>query len=230
MKGDLGGLRHALTEATAPMVAYLDTLDAFKELIAIDINGYAKEAELRFCTAKEGEYMNLPDLCKLAHKHMMDSKEIVNMLPSTICLGLVNLDCRSVRTMLSAKHKSIATALYRVLESEIKSFAELIISEFRDMFNRIIVAPTTIEGVVELRDFMAQLPVRIEALSDRIQRNEFHFGLMEAAQWQIPFDLMDMRWETARWTSNMKAEIIKQEKSLKILEQQLRKSMEEDQG
>lgn len=209
------------------MNVYLGTLHAFKELISIDIKTYEKEAENKFCS---GETMNLPDLCALAHKHAVESEEVVHMLPSTISLGIVMIDCRTVKAMLSAKHKSIAASLFKVLERKTREFSELIISEFRDMYNRVVITPNSIEEIVELREYMIQLPARVDMLSDRIQKNESHFVLIESAKWQISFEQMDMRWEVLKWTGNMYSEIGKQEKRLKPLEHALKRAMEDEQS
>jgi dynein heavy chain len=174
------------------MGEYLNTLHAFTELISIDIKQYCKEAEAKCCSA---EAMNLPDLCALAVKHAEEAEEIPHMLPSAISLGMVLVDCRSVKNMLSQKHKAIAASLFKVLELKIREFAETIITEFREMFNRLAVAPTSIEGIVELRDFMSGLPSRIDMLAGSIEKNEANFSLMESSKWQVSFEQMDMRWE-----------------------------------
>lgn len=179
-------LKQAVSAALVPLTEYLNTLHLFKDLISIDIKTYSQEAEVKYCS---GDNMNLPELCNLAYKHSQDSEEVVHQLPSTINLGLVLVDCRSVKTMLSAKHKAIAASLFKVLEMRIRDYAESIISEFRDMYNRLVVIPNSIEGIVELREFMTQLPGAIELLSDRIQRNEGHFSLIETAKWQIGFEV-----------------------------------------
>ena len=185
-------LHEALGNALAPLDQYLHTLDDFKELISIDIKNYARDAEMKFCG---GDHKNLEGLRNLAQKHAIDSEEVLQMLPSTVSLGLVLVDCRTVKSMLSAKHKSIATSLYKVLEKRIRDFAESIIGEFRDMFNKLIISPNTIEGIVELREYMSDLPAKIDQLSDSTQTNENNFILLEHAKWSISFELMDMRWE-----------------------------------
>jgi hypothetical protein len=85
---------------------YVETLQGFKELIAIDISEYVNDAQQRFFV---GETMNMSDLCALARRHALDSDAVFYQLPSSVNLGLVMIDCKSVKTMLAAKHKSISS-------------------------------------------------------------------------------------------------------------------------
>jgi len=87
---------------------YIETLQDFKELIAIDINEYANEAQKKFFPTN-GEALNMTDLCALARKHALDSEQIFYQLPSSVNLGLVMIDCKSVKSMLAAKHKAVSS-------------------------------------------------------------------------------------------------------------------------
>lgn len=89
------------------MDEYLETLKDFKELIAIDINEYANEAQKKFFPANS-ETMNMVELCALARKHALDSEQIFYQLPTSVNLGLVMIDCKSVKAMLAAKHKAVS--------------------------------------------------------------------------------------------------------------------------
>jgi dynein heavy chain len=219
-------LSECVQVALDPMHKYLETLSAFKELIEIDINEYALEAEKKFFP---GETMNLPDLCALAKKHMQDSEAIFNYLPSSLNLGLVLIDCKGVKNMLSAKHKAIAARLFQLLQNKTRKFAEILIQEFRSMYEVVTKSPNTIEKLTEMREFISTLPLRIDHLSERISKNDLHFSLMEHAKWQISIEEMDVRWEVFMWPTKMSNEINKQEKNMRALEFQFKRSMEEEQ-
>ena len=96
------------SKALRPMDEYVETLQDFKELIAIDINDYVNEAQKKFFPANS-ETMNMTELCALARKHALDSEQIFYQLPSSINLGLVMIDCKSVKSMLAAKHKAVSS-------------------------------------------------------------------------------------------------------------------------
>ena len=216
-----------LKRALQPMHDYLETLHEFMELISIDIKEYAAEAEAKWGNA-EGT-MNLPELCNLAKKHAVDSEAIFYALPSNVNLGLVMVDCRSIKKMLAMKHKNIAAKLFDVLEKKAKEYADTVVEDFREMYDKLTRSPTDIEGVAEMKDFMSTLQVRIDQLSDRIGKNDSHYALMEQAKWQIPMDQMDVRWEVFRWPGKMATEMLKQEKNLRQIEVQFKKQMEEEQ-
>jgi dynein heavy chain len=139
------------------------------------------------------------------------------------------VDCRNVKKLLAAKHKSIAAKLFDVLEKKAKEFADNVVDEFRDMFDKLSVNPCTIEDVAEMKDYISTLQVRIDTLSEKILKNDAHYALMEVAKWQISMDQMDVRWEVFRWPHKMATEISRQEKNLRLLEVQFKKKMEEEQ-
>ena len=86
------------------------------------------------------------------------------------------------------------------------------------MYDKLCVTPSTIEGVAEMKEYVSTLQVRIDILSEKILRNDSHYALMEAAEWQISMDQMDVRWEVFRWPHKMASEIAKQEKNMRLLE------------
>jgi hypothetical protein len=85
------------------------------------------------------------------------------------------------------------------LESKTREYSEAVIDEFRKLFDVVAISPTTIEKLVEMREFFSTLQPKIDHLSERILKNDSHFSLMENAKWQIPMDFMDIRWEVFKW-------------------------------
>jgi hypothetical protein len=89
-------------KALEPMQEYIGFLIDYKTLIEIDVDEYTANAEEKFFP---GESMNMADLSALARQHAHDSESISYDLPSSVSIGLVLIDCKSVKTMLAAKHK-----------------------------------------------------------------------------------------------------------------------------
>lgn len=223
----LQNLSETVDKALQPLTDYLATLIDFKDLIEIDITKYVADAEAKFFP---NDTMNMNDLCELAQKHQNEAENVFHQLPSSISVGLVMIDCKIVKTLLSAKHKEIAAKLFQLLQSKSRDYANLIMEDFRSMYDSIAIPPRDIEKLTELRELMAGMPQRIDALAEKIIKNEVHFALMEDAKWKIPLDEMDIRWDVFRWPGKLGAEIIKQEKNHRVLEHQYRKSMEEEQS
>ena len=69
------------------------------------------------------------------------------------------VDCRNVKKMLAAKHKQIAVKLFDVLEKKSKEYADSVVDDFRDMYDRLTRSPVDIEGVAEMKEFMSTLQV-----------------------------------------------------------------------
>ena len=219
-------LEENVRRALSPMEDYIKTLAPLMELIEIDIATYSEEAETKFCS---GEIMQLNEIANLAHKHAQDAEAVVHMLPSSINLGFVIIDCKMVKQMLSAKHKSIASTLYEVLQKKVYEYSLAITTEFQEEFDTLVVIPGDIEGIADKRDFMGGLPQKIDSVADRIKRNGEYFKLIDEAKWRIPEDQMDMRWEVFRWPGRMYKEMDKVEKNLRLMEHKFNSVMEEEQ-
>ena len=208
------------------MTLYLDTLIDYKTLIEIDIDEYTNNAILKYFP---NDTMNMIDLCQLACQHLKDSEYVMNDLPTSVSIGLIQIDCKNVKNMLASKHKAISTKLFQLLNHKTKEYSENVINEFRQMYDTITIIPSTIEKITELRDYLSTLPIKIELLNDKINKTESYFSLLESAKYQLPLDTMDLRWEVYHWPYKINLEIIKQEKNLRVLEYNYKKSMEEEQ-
>jgi len=215
-----------VTRCLGYMTDYLATLQDYKTLIEIDIDQYTADAVKRFFP---GEQMNMPELCALARQHARDSESVSNDLPSSVSIGLIQIDCKSVKTMLAAKHKAISNKLFQLLDLKTREYAESVMHEFRTMFDVVAISPSNIEKITEMRDFLSTLPTRIDQLGERIGKSDSFFALMEGARWQLPNDAMDLRWEVFHWPAKIGAEILKQEKNMRVLEFNYKRSMEEEQ-
>ena len=215
-----------VTRCLGYMNDYITTLQDYKTLIEIDIDQYTADAVKKFFP---GEQMNMAELCALARQHARDSESVSNDLPSSVSIGLIQIDCKSVKTMLAAKHKAISNKLFQLLDLKTREYAESVMHEFRTMFDVVAISPSNIEKITEMRDFLSTLPVRIDLLGERIAKSDSFFALMEAARWQLPNDAMDLRWEVFHWPAKIGAEITKQEKNMRVLEFNFKRSMEEEQ-
>jgi dynein heavy chain len=213
--------------ALVPMQEYIETLGDLMGLIQIDMDTYVGDAVERCCG---GEVLNLAELAKLAVTHEEDAKTVVDLLPSSVTIGLITIDCKTVKTMLSGKHLEISHRLFAALQDKCVEYAMEITREFQEMYDELIVPPADIEGITDVRDYMSGLPQKIDAMGDRITKNDLYFRLLDDAKWKIPVDQMDLHWEVFRWPSKMHKEMANVEKSLRAMENHKQTEMEEEQA
>lgn len=218
----------SLQRAIAPLSTYLETLSVFTDLISIDVRQYAIDMESKYCP--NADTMDLAGLCAVAKKHADDSESVFNMLPSHVSTGLVFIDCKVMKNLLSLKHKSIATKLFDVLERKTKEFAENVMADYRRIFDELSVTPRDIEGITDLREKIAGMPKQISEIADKNSKNDSHYELLEQAKWKIPLDQMDIRWDVFRWPGMLASEIAKQERNLRTLEYQFKADLGEEQS
>lgn len=211
----------------APMDKYLQTLTPFIDLISINTADYVKDAEAKYCPANGP--LDIAGLCTLAKKHTADAERVFNAFPSTISLGIILIDLKALKKMLANKHTSIATALFEVHVRAMHQYAEEIQTEFRVMFDKLSIVPSSVEHLAELREYISTIPSLVNGLSDRMQKNEQHFQLITEARWKLSLEDMDIKWEVFGWPQKIHVEIVKQEKAFRVLESQFKSAMEEEQ-
>jgi dynein heavy chain, axonemal len=219
-------LVNAVSDALSYMDLYLEQLHGFLDIISLDIKSYANDAEAKYCN---GETLNLAELCLLAKNHMVEADAVFHKLPSSINLGMVLVDCKIVKNLLSAKHKNIASRLFEIIELKTRDYSEALSQEFRELFDKLNINPTTVEVLTEMKDFLATLPSKIEAISEKIATCMSYFDLLEEAKVQVSTDHLDLRWDVYRWPFKMTHEMARQEKNFRALEHQFRRSQEEEQ-
>lgn len=189
-----------LNFALGYMDEYLLQLNDFLDIISLDIKTYTTENEKKFCS---GENPNLIELCQLAEHHIKESDDILHRLPSSINLGFVLIDCKSVKQLLSIKHKNISSKLFEILEKKAREYAEVVSEEFREIFDKLSINPYNVEQLTEMKEFLSSLPIKIDALGDKISTCTFNFDLLESAKWQVPYDYLDLKWEVFKWPLKM---------------------------
>jgi len=220
-----------IDRSLVPMTEYLGKLSGLMDLIEIDIKSYCAGAVERFTTVVGDEKnIRLEDLCNLAKKHDADAIAVVKMLPSSVNLGLMVVDCKAIKAMLRDKHKLIAATLYQTLESNTFTFARGIMDGFSGMFDQMSTIPSDIEGIAAMREYMSTLKPLIDSMQTGIIKNDHHYQLMADAKWKIPQDQMDVRWEVFRWPHKMEDEINRVEKALRATEFKFKTTMEDEQG
>jgi hypothetical protein len=74
-------------------------------------------------------YLSLPSLSHTLALSLSLSPSL--SLSLSLSVGLVMVDCRNLKKMLAAKHKSIAAKLFEVLEKKTKEYADGVMDEFR---------------------------------------------------------------------------------------------------
>ena len=213
---------------TVPMEKYLQTLHPFVDLISLDVADYIKTQEEKFCP--DGGAMDLVGLCNLAKTHDADAETVFNAFPSTINLGIILIDLKALKKMLSNKHTTIAAKIFEVQSKYMRMYADEVQQEFTTMFQSFSLAPNNIEHLSDVREYLATVPGLVNEMLPKIETNEMHFRLLSDAKYRLQKDEMDIQWEVASWPSKITNEIEKQEKLFRVLEAQYKATMDEEQG
>ena len=211
-----------------PMENYLQTLHPFVDLISLDVADYVKAQEAKFCP--DGGTMDLVGLCNLAKSHDADAETVFNAFPSTISLGIILIDLKALKKMLSNKHTTIAARIFEVQNKHMRLFAEEIQNEFNKMFRGFSQNPKDIEHLSELRDYMQTVPGLVNEMMPKIEANDMHYKLLSDAKYRLQRDDMDIQWEVVGWPLKISEELENQEKLFRVLEAQYKAEMNEEQN
>jgi len=107
------------------------------------------------------------DVKKECLRHLKRAAEVEAAIPSAVDIGLFHVCCEKLRRQLSKKCKDMSAALLNLLSAKLRSQADEICNNFRQMSNRLREKPSDIEALTDTREFMKSIPdsVRTYAMS-----------------------------------------------------------------
>jgi hypothetical protein len=104
-----------------------------------------------------------------------------------------------VRTLLSDKHGQLSELVASLLEAKTEEFALSITKEFEVIMAELSKAPTDIEALVQVQNYIDGTPQLVRALEGSIKVSMGHFGTLQALQRKLPAPKFNLQWTVAGW-------------------------------
>ena len=150
VKKCLRKLQHAIKEGLLPLNAYLKHYERHMRLLNLDIVQFAAKYEAENFTLAEMQ----ADIIKFAAEWESLDLEI----PGHINLGLFFVNCESVR---SAIRKDLGKVVLEIISKRAAKMATSMSLTYQQIYSRLKEKPTKIEELIELRNYLQEVPQAI---------------------------------------------------------------------
>ncbi|GFO45344.1 dynein heavy chain 1, axonemal-like [Plakobranchus ocellatus] len=151
-------MRDAIKSSLIPLKAYAKKYEEFLPIVHLDIRDYISDLENQGLTPKELEQEVL--------KHLKERTVTLNKIPYSIVIGPYQLNMEGVRDLLAAKRKELAMAILGIIVRNLRKKVDNVLLEYRDIRNGLSDAPSCIEDLFQLRDWITEVPNMLEGLQE----------------------------------------------------------------
>lgn len=92
------------------------------------------------------------------------------ILPQTINIGLFHVRTHQLKSLLVDKRKELSTLLMTTHANITSEQLELCCADYKQIYQKLSESSTTIEQLIEMREWIETLPVIIQNYSDIVRR------------------------------------------------------------
>ena len=156
----------------------------------------------------------LPEARSLIDRHRQASREVLQSLPPSINLGLAQVSAAEVRSALSRKHVSLADAVLRLTASLVTDAASEVMRSYDAIVKTLSIAPSDVESLNVQREFISNLPGKVESLQQRLLVVGEGYDLLDECCYTLPRELVDQRWRAEGGASRVARKVAETNASL----------------
>jgi len=140
------------------MQAYLHTYDAFLPFLNLDVEALCTSLKAKFAAGG----FNLAELRALVHTHRTAAVTVLESVPASINLGLVQVNATEVRSALSRKHRDLSEALLKLMSAHATDISNEITRAYEAMNKALSASVNDIESLVALKEYMVTCPDKVK--------------------------------------------------------------------
>lgn len=192
-------VRKCMQMSMAPLTEFLASYAKYESLITLDVNQYLADF-----AAQERDAADVKKECDV---HFAARAEIEASIPMSLTVGVFNINCEQVRSVLSEKRRTLAMAVLDLLGKKLRSQADEVCNAFADMMARLHQRPNGIEDLTEQREFMKQVPENTSQLQSKIARALSDWDLLEEFKCNMSDDDSAVRWACYGWPLKVQKEM-----------------------
>ncbi|EQC29095.1 hypothetical protein SDRG_13255 [Saprolegnia diclina VS20] len=199
-------MQSALTDALAPLHAYLELLAKHIPLLNLNVLEYLSSL-LKAPEAKEDPNevdvtppIEINELRRVIQKHREAERLILEALPATpLNLGLVAVDVGHVRLFLAKKHAEIYTKLLETQVAFCYRLATKLTASFDEINANLAVTPKDVEGLTALQEYIASVPATLQPLQDDIRVMLLNNDLVDDFGFLVSDEHLRLKWNVLGW-------------------------------
>ncbi|XP_005102124.3 dynein heavy chain 1, axonemal [Aplysia californica] len=170
-------LQHAIESSFIPLKAYALKFEIFLDLVNLEIRDFIAEYEAENHTAQQ--------MAETAQQHLDKADWILEILPYNILIGPFNILVDGVRDQLIAKHRDLAMSVLALLARILRRKADEMSGDFKGMVNRITDIPNCIEELFALRDWINEVPQKLDVAREEMAIVLQNYEVLDAFNYNL---------------------------------------------
>ncbi|RLN92734.1 hypothetical protein BBJ28_00018197, partial [Nothophytophthora sp. Chile5] len=172
-----------LDKAELPMQAYLQRYEGFIPFINVNEDEYLVEFQAQ-------QPPNLAMIQEAIKKHYQEANAVEDLIPTiNVELGMYSVNCTSIRTLLTEKHRRLAKKLLDLQLKNSTSLAKELLEKFELINRQLQKMPQNIEELTEMSAFLEGVPAQIAPLLSQSQQLIKYRLVLD--NFQYPYDRDD---------------------------------------
>ncbi|KAJ0398628.1 hypothetical protein P43SY_007486 [Pythium insidiosum] len=157
-------LESLLDQAEVPLQMYLLQYKRFISFLNLNEDEYLAEFQAL-------KTPNLATLQETIKKHYQDALDLEELLPTTnVELGMYSVNCTSIRTLLTEKHRRLAKKLLDWQLSNCIALAKELQEKFETTLRQLQKVPQNIEELTEMNTYLESVPTHMAPLLTQSQQ------------------------------------------------------------
>lgn len=101
----------------------------------------------------------------------------------------------ALRLLLANKRKTLATRLLELLIIQLREQLDDVLTEFLNIENKLNEEPRNIEDIVELREYMESIPLKIQGLENIVKKLGLEYEILDEFLCNIPDEDFRLKWQ-----------------------------------
>jgi dynein heavy chain len=186
VKGRREELKAMIGKGLDALDDYLALLAPYEELLCLDPAAYVE--------AKAEADISTEETKTLINEHQQSNNEITNAIPDSVTVGLFEVHLAEIRKVLAGRHQKIKELLMESLTVKFRDGCQEICDSFTGIYSQLRKGPKDIEGVTEMREYMASVPSEILKMSPEIKKCLDTYVALENLGVRMSNDDNGQRW------------------------------------
>eukprot|EP00002_Diphylleia_rotans_P006932 TRINITY_DN1638_c0_g1_i1.p1 TRINITY_DN1638_c0_g1~~TRINITY_DN1638_c0_g1_i1.p1 ORF type:complete len:4126 (-),score=976.49 TRINITY_DN1638_c0_g1_i1:597-12974(-) len=197
-----------LASAVTHLKDYLALYGEFSSLLAMDPNQYIQKLEQSEPT--------IDILRQEIIKHQETGKNISDRIPTSVNLGLFQVNCGQILSALTGKCQKLEKMVLELIARKTRQENDSIVAEFNLIIKRIQERPRTIEELTETKKYMNSIAESTADLVSRIQKLSINYETMEDFRFVLPNEDFNHQWAMLACPKRIEDQITDSEKILEL--------------
>jgi len=165
-------LQAALQTTVPALDEYLELFQPHVALLVLDPAAYVEE--------KAEADISLEECKQCIAEHVQKEQAVLAAIAETKVVGLFEISCAEVRKMLAGKHKVVVELLMEWLIKRYRESCSEVVDNFNGIFAQLRKMPKDIEGVANMRDYIASVPSEVAKLLPDVKRTLDTYDSLES--------------------------------------------------